>query len=329
MAMMYQQPARMALPQQGTCRARSFAMPPSSSFAISHPVSGRSGHAMARRVSQSPTTSHRAAPASGFGSDLRQAMKPGDVLCISGNGRLAQLGSAGGFLGHVIVVIGQPRRVELGSEDHREIRAVWPRGQREPQVWKVPALESTRLRSGLNVSEVILHFEPGSGRLTMIGELVTLGENEVHLGIVEAEAVELWQSPAPFRGGLQMGLVRAVLGEMLATGESWSYATAAQALFYRSAELDVEGTHPIELMELVCESWEAPPICTSIVVSFWQRYARKLAFRKGDSELDLILQCMPLRADRSLPGELLSTMESCGWTRFACLPTKHRTRCAL
>jgi len=225
-------------------------------------------------------------------------------------------------------VTGQPKRIESGSVEQREIRSIWPRCRQEPQVWKVPILESTRLRSGLCASEVILHIEPHSGRLSMIGELVPLDKNNVHLGIVEAEAVELWQSPTSFRGKIHMDLVRVVLEEMLAMGASWSYATAAQALFYRSAALDTEGVDSIELMELICGSWEAPPICTSIVISFWQRYVCKLAHKTGSSGLGLILQCMPLRADRTLPGELLSTMESCGWTSVACLPVSNRSRFA-
>jgi len=330
-----QHPLCISLPQHGRCRSQSFAVSPASLVSISPAVSARRqsspctsipGNFVASQLQQVPTTTFLVSPRSSTGADLNQVMQPGDVLCVEGNGRLAQLGSAGGFMGHVLVVTGQPKRIELGSEDQCEIRSIWPRGRHEPLVWKVPVLESTRLRSGLGCSEVILHIEPSSGRLTMIGELVPLGKNKVHLGIVDAEPVELWQSPAAFRGNIQIDLVRSVVEDMLATGGSWSYATAAQALFYRSASLDTEGGEPTELLQLIAECWEVPPICTSIVVGFWQRYACKLACKTGSSALDLILQCMPLRADRSLPGELLSTMESCGWMSVACLPGNFQSR---
>lgn len=279
---------------------------------------------MPRPGQRSCAASHHHARASHCSSDLRRVMQPGDVLCIQGQGRLEQLGAAGGFLGHVQVVIGEVKRIELASLEQLGLSCIWPRGERDPQVWKVPVLESTRMRSGLQSSEVILHVQPRSGRLTMIGEIAELGDDKVHLGIVEAEAVEVWQSPPQFRSDFQMDMLLEVLGEMIALGESWSFATAAQALFYRTAAVDAHGADPDELMDQICESWEVPPICTSIVISLWQRYVCKLALKTSVFELDLVLQCMPLRADRCLPGELLSTMESCGWTSIAFLPCTSR-----
>merc|ERR1712000_207818 len=61
--------------------------------------------------------------------------------------------------------------------------------------------------------------------------------------------------------------------------------------------------------------WEAAPICTSVPITFWQRYLCRLAKGCNASAAELIRKWMPLAADRSLPGELCSTMRKCGWTR--------------
>jgi len=174
-------------------------------------------------------------------------------------------------------------------------------------------------------SEIVLRVNPRSGGLTMIGELIPLSESQVHLGITDGELVELWQSPAALRQGLRSDLLIESLEEMEATGGTWSYATAAQALFYRSATIDDEADSA-ELVELVQECWESPPICTSVVISFWQRYLCKLADAIGRDEVDFILQWMPLRADRGLPGELLSTMQRCGWTQMTSFLATGRRR---
>lgn len=261
----------------------------------------------------------------GQGVNLRMFMRPGDVLSISGNSRFEKMGSSGGFLGHVLVVLGEPRRVERGSVEHTELKLIWPKGEREPQVWKVAIIECTRLRSGMSRSEVVLRVDPQSGCLTMIGELIPMSEGEVRLGITDGEPAELWQSPAALRQGLRSDLLIESLEELEAEGGTWSFATAAQALYHRSAKLDDEADSS-ELLELVQQCWESPPICTSVVISLWQRYLCKFAFASGWDEVDSILHWMPLRADRGLPGELLSTMQRCGWTRMRSLLPDVRRR---
>jgi len=95
-----------------------------------------------------------------------------------------------------------------------------------------------------------------------------------------------------------------------------------------SAEVS-EHTDPQITMEQIQDAWRAEPICTSVVLSCWQRYLCKIATScassaasfpsMGDMEppadaLGLILMWMPMRADRTLPGELLRLLQSKGWT---------------
>merc|ERR1712010_306366 len=99
---------------------------------------------------------------------------------------------------------------------------------------------------------------------------------------------------------------------MMVCEASWSYKTAARAVF-KSAKLSRRKSRE-ELMDKVQGYWETAPICTSIVTAFWQRFLVKLAQATGQCEANMILKWMPLKADRVLPGDLVETMKKCGWT---------------
>merc|ERR1719313_3283716 len=82
----------------------------------------------------------------------------------------------------------------------------------------------------------------------------------------------------------------------------------------------------MHVLEEIKECWEKEPICTSVVVTFWQRYLVKLAMSFVVSSGDLIdpaalvLKWMPLKSDRVLPGELFATLQACGWVMLAQVP---------
>ncbi|CAK0865334.1 unnamed protein product [Prorocentrum cordatum] len=82
--------------------------------------------------------------------------------------------------------------------------------------------------------------------------------------------------------------------------------------------------------QAVRASWTREPICTSIIIVFWQRYLCELAAAtQGEcapslSGLDLILQWMPLKADRGLPGDLLGVLRSRGWACVSQVPRVFR-----
>lgn len=129
-----------------------------------------------------------------------------------------------------------------------------------------------------------------------------------------AELLEIWRCPSELRRGFRADIMAGVLGDMVDCQADWSYTTAARAVF-NSADI-AHRARTDELRDEVELSWEAAPICTSIVISFWQRYLQGLAFATGASDLDLILRWMPLKADRGLPGELLEVLQQSGWQRY-------------
>lgn len=103
---------------------------------------------------------------------------------------------------------------------------------------------------------------------------------------------------------------------MLECQSSWSLTTAARAVF-KSAEL-CWSNDEMGFISGVEESWETAPICTSVVISFWQRYLCKYARCTAQSQMSAILKWMPVKADRGLPGELIAAMQKCGWRQVAC-----------
>lgn len=231
------------------------------------------------------------------------AVAPGDVLVVKGSGRLTRIGANGGFMGHVMVVMATPERVVRNSKQGRALADIWPEGAEE--VWKVSTTESTRQNSGLHQCRVVIHAAAGEFRL--IGE-----ETDSYLAAA-GEAVEIWRCPAELRKTFRPEIVTSVMKDMFECQADWSYRTAARAVF-QSASMAYQVAND-SLREEVEASWEIAPICTSVVITFWQRYLQGLAEMTGASDLQMWLRWMPLKADRGLPGELLQTMQATGWTQ--------------
>lgn len=236
-------------------------------------------------------------------------------MFVKGNGRLAEIGTTGGLMGHVLLVVAPPVPIPLNSREACELQDIWP-AENVPSIWRIPTLESTRASTGLHLSHMLAHLECSTGRLILIGEIAGLDPRSGALSSIENEVAELWQSPMELRLGLCANMTSEVLRDMLECQSSWSLTTAARAVF-KSAQLcrsnDEEG-----FVSGVEESWETAPICTSVVISFWQRYLCKYARSTGKSEMSMILKWMPVKADRGLPGELIAAMKKCGWRPANC-----------
>lgn len=282
-----------------------------------------------------PRGGARAAAARGS-DELQRLIAPGDVFYIAGGGtaagagaaarRLSDLGSAGGLLGHVLVVLAPPRRLVQGAKEgvgfELESEGLWPTGVAE--LWLVRTLESTRQQRGLWEAEVLLRVDPVTGRLILFGEL---GVADGQLVCQEDEELELWQSPKELRGAFRADLMVEVIAEMKRRpSASWSFATAARAVF-RSASAFQHRENKASLMEEIRGCWTADPICTSVVIIFWQLYLYKAASHLHEyfPELpahpaDLILRFMPLKADRGLPGDLVQAMRQSGFTNVTAVP---------
>jgi len=176
-----------------------------------------------------------------------------------------------------------------------------------------------------------------------------------------------------------------VVSDMAATQANWSATTAARAVVKQAAVVPKKTT--AETLHDIQRCWHRPPICTSVIIAFWQRYVCRFAatqplvhqdngpqvhhvtgervmywsesyrswmdavvmghnldsngaivsynldckvgaaaanIRRPTQVLDMsvkavemIIRCMPLKADRALPGDLMKTMRDCGW---ACVP---------
>jgi hypothetical protein len=246
-------------------------------------------------------------------------MAPGDVLAVKGQGRLTEIGTAHGMLGHVLLVLSPPNNVLRNSDEGESLQAVWPHKEVE-EIWKVRTLESTRSEQGLHEAEMLLYVERNTGQLILIGEL----QNDGTLVLTEHESVELWQSPAELRSTLRVDFMSRVLSDMKVNEASWSHLTVARAMLSSAHLTSKPGTQPEQTLETVKACWVREPICTSVVITFWQRYLCELASCSEENHhqqsLDLIMRWMPLKADRGLPGDLLGAMRSVGWVTVGQVP---------
>lgn len=236
------------------------------------------------------------------------AICPGDILFVGGRGRVLETGNAGGLFGHVMVVVKRPMSVRWGSYDAEHLRDAWPEDAAE--LWRVSTMESTRREQGLYQSDALLMVEPRTNALILVGELNRRGE----VSDCDHEPVEVWQSPKALRTALRLDIIESVLADMEAamSSSNWSMTTAARAAFL-SAKVTRLSDSASTLKEIQA-CWNEDPICTSVAIIFWQRYLCKLVENSEGRAVDLILRWMPLKADRGLPGELTSILDSAGWT---------------
>jgi len=252
-------------------------------------------------------------------------MTAGDVLYVESTlgvlAGLSHVGAAGGFAGHVMLVAAPPQLLTRGSQEANRIEVVWPVCCDVQEVWKVKIFESLRGEAGLHESEVLLFVDTRDGQLKLFGDIGAEGPDGLELGQMDNEVVELWRSPPLLREFLRPRLVAEVLTDMKKGVANWSITTALRAVFMAADSF--KSSDRTSLLAEILGCWEADPICTSVVIIFWQRYLCKLASAPNCSPqaysqgacLDLILKWMPIKADRGLPGELLQTMQKCGWMR--------------
>lgn len=238
---------------------------------------------------------------------------PGDVLTVQGSGRLLNVGVQGGLLGHAMLALASPEAVIQNSVLGERLGDEWPKGVET--LWKVPAIECSRGTSGLQRIEVLLYLDPQDRRLMLLGDVIKDDSDEdgIDIRLVDFETVDIWQSPRELRESFSVKLMERVLHEMHSFDGPWSFSTALRAIF-TSATLSRSWSNG-ELLEHVKTCWETAPICTSVPIIFWQRYLCGTADAKGDSAGRLIRKWMPLSADRSLPGELVTAMRKSGWNR--------------
>lgn len=227
---------------------------------------------------------------------------PGDVLNIIGKETtITRLGAAGGLMGHVLLAVSSPVPINKHSEVGRAFRKFRCKGRNE--LYSVAIVECSRDTEGLYQASLVLCVDE-TGRVLLCGEHGR-GEMSYYDNLDE---VHIWHSPSEFRGeNFRRDVMCDVLEAMRSNQQNWSWSTAVRAFF-------MSGTVAPMTLKEVHESWQAEPICTSIVVIFWQRYFDRLADLNNIDSLDMILEHMPLRADRVLPGELLTTMLSRGWS---------------
>jgi hypothetical protein len=151
------------------------------------------------------------------------------------------------------------------------------------------------------------------GELVLLGDLTASDdepEGEIH-EMEGEETVEVWQCPKELRSVFCTKTMTMVLDEMSAHEANWSLTTAVRAVFSSSW---LGNDEPEELLQRAKAAWKVAPICTSVPIIFWQRYLCHMAKGNRASQSAALRKWLPLAADRTLPGDLVSGMTTCGWT---------------
>lgn len=238
-------------------------------------------------------------------------------------GNVLEIGTMGGYFGHVMLVTGTARKILRGSPQAFDYSGIWPADA--DVLWAVPFIECVRGEDGLHKAVLLLRVNCNDGTIIPVAEESPATED---LYLCEGDRIEVFQSPYHLRELINTCAHRAellseVLAEMIKemNDTKWSETTAVKA-FLLSSTLD-RSCRGAEALQQVYDSWSKSPICTTVVVSFWQRYLCKLAphvhfgHSQDDDEraTDLIHRWMPLYADRSLPTDLLDVMDTTLWIK--------------
>jgi hypothetical protein len=206
-------------------------------------------------------------------------------------------------MGHVLLVLSPPLVVQRNSAEARIYQNIWPRNAK--MVWIVETGEACRTAEGFKEAQLLIYVD-ARGQIMIFGEV-----SQEDLSLHEYESptqAQLFCCPPELREQCRLEDMTRIVMQMRNREASWSWGTAVRA-FLLSADVSDDAD-----LESIKRCWKSDPICTSVVITFWQRYMCKLADSLPDGDaMDWILEWMPLMADRALPGELMSTMERCGW----------------
>lgn len=216
---------------------------------------------------------------------------------------LSRLGAQGGFMGHVVLAVSVARPVSPLSDVGKAFK-LFSKGN---PLYMLDVAEVTRGRAGLSENTLVFYT-------TLEGRAYSCGEIDgAEICVFEdPEEMNIWLSQSKLGDSdCRRELMQEVLKDMRQSQQSWSWSTAVRA-FLLSGELSHRAGAPATLKQ-VQDGWEAEPICTSVVVTFWQKYLYRLAEIQRADPLDMILNHMPLQADCVLPGELLCLLQSKGW----------------
>jgi len=238
-----------------------------------------------------------------------------------------QLGATGGYMGHILLATSVPRAVHRGTPEAHHLRALWPQDHDVQTMWRVRTMESTRSQEGIHESIYLMYVDKA-------GFIITVGQEgrDQYFRFEQSVKVEIWQCPPSLRQGFRIDIMGKVLDQMMQHEGNWSWTTAVRAFFF-SAHVPHSARRASQ-MEDIQQAWTSDPICSSLVVVFWQRYLCELAaffnatasprsprpHAKEVHAMDLIMQYMPLKSDRALPGDLAHTLPQCDWVLVTCLP---------
>lgn len=232
-------------------------------------------------------------------------------------------------MGHVLLVTGAPQAITWNTPKALQYQHVWPTDYEARTLWQVSTMESTRSVEGYHESNHLLFIDETSGRVLALGE----DQLNTFLKFDQPERVDIWQCPQQLRRSFNFAIMNTVLNEMRSNEGTWSWATAIRAYLF-PAELSAKNDKASVLQDIQ-QCWTAEPICSSLVVVFWQRYICALADMHNATTspntvkvdaLDWILQWMPVKSDRVLPGELMTAMQQCGWVSVSRMPKTGRPR---
>lgn len=191
-------------------------------------------------------------------------------------------------------------------------------------VYSFPTVESSDLERGVDTAWKTGHrfvfVDSDTNQLMLLGEMVD-GCDILYVED-EAQPVKVLQHPLrPGRGGPAFDFVAfgKAVTHLSQTSKTWSLATALRSLSSTNEVINAapyleDSNARAKLFKDLSQSWDTPPICSSVVVKVWQCYfLYACGAERTDAAVQYILQYMPLRCDLALPSQVVQALSRCGW----------------
>lgn len=192
-------------------------------------------------------------------------------------------------------------------------------------VFTFRAIESSDVKEGHSspwfAAQYFVIAAPVTSELQLVGSR-TEGLNT--LGVFRPFAsVKVLQHPLRAgRGGPKFNAAafEHAVAQLETTSKGWSLKTALSALPSGNETINVAALSGsksrAELLEQIRESWEKPPICSSVAIAVWQCYfclTTEVQQDADDAAVLEILQYMPVRCGLAMPSQLVKSLGHCGW----------------
>lgn len=256
--------------------------------------------------------------------DLRQFLRPGDIMNYRGGNRW----------GHIVLIVSPPdacvarklldlppvpeSRGKGGSQTAVRPR-LGPQIAQDYPYFLVRVLQSASNMSAIAVTTCTLAIHPRTRQICAVAPAGQKGVMRITEGQTPGVPIDMDCVMSPLsHDTIDYNIFGLCIDEIMRSpiDQEWSFKTAVNSYLRQGKLKSSKYATPQGKKRLAAkmeDRWLKAPICSSVPPRFWQKYLLKDAYKRQvpDPECtwaDTVLNFIPVKDDRILPGELVDTL---------------------